>query len=246
MKYEYCRQQKNHANGFTLIELLIVIVIIGFITGVFAVTFKVLPKLKMQQSGRRFASIIKFVSSTSKTVHRPCRLILDLDSKSPSLKIQILPPGNILTNLNPIVKSKEELDEDDEYSDWPRFDPSNPIGPLGTDDTGKPMRPPLPDWQDFKVKHNDKLKLNSIRITKVAFPCINKEFYEGKIAVTFFPDGSNPGTVITVEGANQNVSNIIIEPGLSKVKIRPEDYDYDGICYDASDNEISKVGEDND
>jgi len=228
------------SRGFTLIEVMMVLVIVGFITGSVAYSFKVMPRMKLKESSRKFSSAARFVSTLARTNHLYHRMVLDLDANNPELTIEVLPPGSAVPDMDPeIIEAK---DKDILFEDWPRYDPKNPIGPLGPDDDGKPFMPAEPKWTKPETRLKTSVKLKGVRITKVSFLCIHKEYESGKVGIIFAPDGSNPGVLVHFKSSGAPEAALWLKPGTSEVKYLPPDEIPDNLCFD----ETGKNLEDND
>jgi prepilin-type N-terminal cleavage/methylation domain-containing protein len=242
---EFAKMSKGKQVGFTLIEVLLVVAIIGFITGSLAYSFKVLPRMKLKESSRKFSSACRFVSTLARTNHLYHRIVLDLDASNPQLVVEVLPPGSPIPMTDP-----EILDEEDDanllFEDWPRFDPKNPLGEVGAADVGKPFMTAEPKWIAPKTRLKTKAKLEGIRITKVSFPCLNKEFETGKVGIIFSPDGSNPGVIIHMKSSGNPETTLLLNPGTSIVKFLQSDEIPPNICVDDDGNAVeNEDSEDN-
>lgn len=87
------RISSRDQRGFTVIEVMVVLVIVGVLTGAMAYSFKVMPRMKLKESSRKFAAANRFVSTLARTAHLYHRLVLDLDAQSPELKVEALLPA---------------------------------------------------------------------------------------------------------------------------------------------------------
>ncbi len=204
------------SRGFTLIEVLVVMAIVGVVTGALAYSFKVMPRMKLKESARSLAAASRFVSTLARTNHCYHRLVLDLDAQSPEAKIEVLPPGSPVPDMDPEIP--EEGDEKMLlFEDWPRFDPANPMGLVGPQDMGKPFMTPESKWKAPETKLKTSTKLEGVRVTKVVFPCMQKEYETGKVAIHYAPDGRNPVVLIYLKSSGNPEATLWIKAGTGNV-----------------------------
>ncbi|MBN2724132.1 MAG: prepilin-type N-terminal cleavage/methylation domain-containing protein [Deltaproteobacteria bacterium] len=243
MKYFPCKYPDREINkgeeGFTLIEILIVIVIMGLIIGSIAFYFKVIPKMRMKESSRKFANAIRFTSNHARTTRLFHRLILDLDAENPSLELEIVPSGETVPDLDPEITEDEE--DSITFEEWPEFDPASPIGPTGTDDNSKPFRPRLGGWKKPDKSFMKPVKLEGIHIRRVSFPCIGKEYDSGKVAYYFFPNGQNFGGVIELTSASGARMKMLVHAATGLVQFVDADSDNRNLCFDDDGNNVEKL-----
>ncbi|MBU1240140.1 prepilin-type N-terminal cleavage/methylation domain-containing protein [Myxococcota bacterium] len=210
------RGVRHGSRGFTIIEVLMVMAIVGLVTGALAYSFKVMPRMKLKESARTLAAASRFVSTLARSNHLYHRMVLDLDAQNPEVKVEMLPPGSPIPFMDPEIP-----DEDDEkqllFEDWPRFDPANPMGAVGANDVGKPVMPAEAKWAAPDTKLKTSTKLEGVRITKVVFPCMQKEYETGKIAIHYAPDGQNPAVLVYLKSSGNPEATIWIHAGTGKI-----------------------------
>ena len=222
---------QERSQGFTLIEILVVMAIVGMVTGALAYSFKVLPRMKLKESSRKMAAAVRFVSTLATSTHLHHRMVLDLDAQSPEVKVEVLPPGSSIPNTDPEIPDDEE-DRELLFEDWPRFDPENPVGPVGIDDMGKPFMIPEPKWTAPETKLKTSTKLEGVHITKVAFPCMHKEYETGKVAIYFAPDGQSPTVLVSLKSSGNPEATLWIKGGSQEVIFLPPSEIPSNLCLD--------------
>ncbi|MGM0596761.1 MAG: prepilin-type N-terminal cleavage/methylation domain-containing protein [Myxococcota bacterium] len=226
----------TRSSGFTLIEIIIVMAIIGLMLGVVLFAFRFYPRMKLREASRKFSSAVRFTSSLARTNRLYHRLVLDLDASSPEVEIEMLPSDTRIPALDPEIKDEDE--KEIIFEEWPRYDPADPTGPLGPDDLGKPFMPPEPEWTKPETRMAVKTKLETVRINRVFFPCINREYTEGKIGLVFGPDGNGQEVIVTIESDNGITSSLWIRQSSGQVKYLMAGEIPRDICIDAVGNDL--------
>lgn len=236
--------RKPHAAGFTLVEILVVVIIAALLSAAVAAGFSQVPRMKLRESARKMAGIIRFVSGRARTSRSLLRLVMDLDREGSSVTVQQYPPGQPPPVRDPRIEEEEVENLEWRYENWVRFDPANPVGPLGLNDTGKPFLPPAIQWEELKTGLKAMISLEDVRIARVVFPCLDREYEDGKVGLVFYPNGTNEGAVILLRSSGGHEMSLIVDPMDASIRFESGFTVPSDLCTDAEGHDLPVGGED--
>lgn len=234
----------SRVGGFTLVEVLTVIIIAALISAAVATGFSQVPRMKLRESARKMAGMIRFVSGRARTSRSLLRLVMDLDHESSTIMVQQYPQGQPPPVRDPYIEEEEVEKFEWRYENWLRFDPANPVGPVGLDDTGKPFLPPIVQWEALKTSLKTLVSLEGVRISRVVFPCLDRDYEEGKVGLVFYPNGTNDGAVILLRSSGGHEMSVIVDPMDGGIRFESGFTVPSDLCVDAEGNELPTGGDD--
>ncbi len=119
-----------------------------------------------------------------------------------------------------------------------------PGGPGGLGGPGKAVSAGRVKWEELKTSLKTVVSLEGVRIGRVVFPCLDRDYEEGKVGLVFYPNGTSDGAVILLRSSGGHEMSVIVDPMDGSVRFESGFTVPSDLCVDAEGNDLPAGGED--